>query len=142
MGNYKAARPLNARALAIQEKVLGPDHPDLTHTLNTRANLYLAAGDYANAKKTHERALAIREKNLRPDHPRIVESYYNLACVSALMGHREEALGYLRECVRRGFAQQVIFTDSDLASLRGDAEFEALLGEVRRRLDLDLNEEN
>ena len=135
MGNYKAARPLNERALAIQEKVLGPDHPDLAHTLNTCANLYQVAGDYANAIKVHQRGLAIRERNLRPDHPRIIESYYNLACASALIGRREDALGFLRECVRRGFAQPAILTDSDLASLRGDAEFEALLGEVKRRLD-------
>ena len=138
MGEYEKARPLNARALAIQEKVLGPDHPDLAHTLNTCANLMLlATGDYTETRKIHERALAIREKNLRPDHPRIAESYYNLACVTALQGNRAEAIDYVRESIRRGFSQPIIFTDSDLSSLRGDAEFEALLDEMRRRLGRD-----
>ena len=137
LADYESARPLNARALAIQEKVLGPDHPDLTHTLNIYALLLLADSDYAGAKKVHKRALAIREKKLRPDHPHIADSYYNLACVSALEGNSEEALNYLRESVRRGFAKPIIFTDSDLKSLHGNAEFEALLDEMRRRLGRD-----
>jgi len=137
MGNYEAARPLNVRALAIQEKVLGADHPDLTYTLNVYALLLLADDDYAGAKKVHQRALTIREKNLRPDHPRIADSYYNLACVSALEGSSEEALGYLRESVRRGFNKPLIFSDSDLESLHGNAEFKALLDEMRRRLGMD-----
>lgn len=134
MGNYKAARPLNARALAIQEKVLGPEHPDLAHSLNTCANLFQAEGKYAEARKIHERALAIRKKNLRADHPRIAESYYNLACLSALQGDRKGAIDFLRESIRRGFAKPDIFSDADLSSLRGDAEFEALLDEMRRRI--------
>ena len=137
MGNYEAARPLNARALAIQEKVLGTDHPDLTYTLNVYALLLLADDDYAGAKKVHQRALTIRQKNLRPDHPRIADSYYNLACVSALEGSREEALGYLRESIRCGFKKPIIFTDSDLESLHDNAEFKALLDEMRRRLGMD-----
>jgi serine/threonine protein kinase/Tfp pilus assembly protein PilF len=134
MGNLDAARPLNARALQIQEKVLGPDHPDLAHTLNTCAIIQTAAGNYSEARKLHERALAIRQKHLRPDHPRIAESYYNLACVTALQGDRKQAIDYLRESIRRGFANPVIFTDSDLSSLHGDPEFEALIAEMKRRL--------
>jgi len=134
MGDNATARSYNDRALAIQEKVLGPDHPDLAHTLNTSGNLYGAMGDYENALKIHERALSIRQRSLRPDHPRISESYYNLACFAALGGHRETAIRYLTESIRRGFAQPIILNDSDLASLRGDPEFEALLEEMRVRL--------
>ncbi|GEM_PF-706382 len=135
MGDYETARKYNRRALAIQEKILGPDHPDLAHTLNTCANLHQAAGDLAKTKVIHLRALAIREKNLRPDHPRIIESYYNLACVSALQGDREDAIRFLGESIRRGFALSVVFTDSDFLSLHGDPEFEALLDDVRRRIE-------
>jgi non-specific serine/threonine protein kinase/serine/threonine-protein kinase len=137
MGDHATARPYNARALAIQEKVLGPDHPDLAHTLNTSANLHQAAGNYTATRRVHERALAIREKNLRPNHPRISESYYNLACVAALEGSSKDAIGFLQESVDRGFAQPIIFSDSDLASLSGDPEFEAILNQMRRRLGTD-----
>jgi non-specific serine/threonine protein kinase/serine/threonine-protein kinase len=137
MGDYQTARPYNERALAIQEKVLGPDHPDLAHTLNTSANLYQAAGDLAATRRVHERALVIRKKNLRPDHPRIAESYYNLACVAALQGKSDDAIGFLDEAVHRGFALPIIFNDSDLASLHGDPEFEAILDQMRQRLGTD-----
>ncbi len=135
MGDYRKAKEYNKRALTIQEKVLGPDHPDLAHTLNTCANLYQATGDLARTKMIHLRALSIREKNLRPDHPRILESYYNLACVCALQGERDEAIGYLEKCVNRGFANEYIFKDTDLASLQGDPRFDNLLEKVKDRLN-------
>ncbi|MBN1163078.1 MAG: serine/threonine protein kinase [Candidatus Krumholzibacteriota bacterium] len=135
LGENQKARQYNSRALSIQEKVLGPEHPDLAHTLNTCANLYMASGDLEKTKEIHLRALAIRKKNLRPDHPRIIESYYNLACVSALQGKRREAVDFLREAIERGFALAVIFEDKDLSSLRGDPEFEKLLETVRERLN-------
>jgi hypothetical protein len=33
-GQYAQAEPLHRRALAIREKALGPDHPDVATTLN------------------------------------------------------------------------------------------------------------
>ncbi len=57
------------RALAIWEKALGPDHPDVAASLNNLASLYHAQGAYERAKPLYERALAIREKALGPDHP-------------------------------------------------------------------------
>jgi len=53
---------------------------------------------------------------------------YNVACIHALEGAREEALAYLAEAVRAGFGNRSWFErDPDLASLRGDPRFEALL---------------
>jgi serine/threonine protein kinase/tetratricopeptide (TPR) repeat protein len=135
IGDFDAARPLNARAVAIQEKVLGPDHPALANALNNMANLLSASGDYAEAQKVHERALEIRGSYLRWDHPELADTYYNLACVSALQGHRETAISFLRESVRRGFAKPIIFSDSDLQSLHDEPEFDALITEMKVRLD-------
>ena len=38
-GNYDEAGQLFERSLAIREKVLGPDHPDVPQSLNNRAGL-------------------------------------------------------------------------------------------------------
>ena len=38
-GELAAARPLYKRALAIHEKVLGPEHPDTAESLNNLAAL-------------------------------------------------------------------------------------------------------
>ena len=45
MGDYAAAEPLLRRALAIDEKVLGPDHPDVAIRLNNLAALLSTKGD-------------------------------------------------------------------------------------------------
>ncbi len=39
-GRYAEAEPLHRRALAIREKALGPDHPDVAASLNNLASLY------------------------------------------------------------------------------------------------------
>jgi hypothetical protein len=41
------ARPLYERALAIFEKVLGPDHPDTARSVDNLAGLLQAQGDLA-----------------------------------------------------------------------------------------------
>ena len=66
---YAEAEPLHQRSLAIREKALGPDHPDVGTSLNNLAELYQAQGRYAEAEPLYQRSLAIREKALGPDHP-------------------------------------------------------------------------
>ena len=43
-GRYAEAEPLYKRALAIREKALGPDHPDVADSLNNLAGLYRDPG--------------------------------------------------------------------------------------------------
>lgn len=54
-GRYDAALPFAQRALAIQEKVLGPEHPNVAMSLNDLALLYRAKGDYARADPARHR---------------------------------------------------------------------------------------
>ncbi len=74
------------RALAIQEKALGPDHPKVAQSLNNLAALYLQKGKYAKAEPLFKRALGIREKALEPDHPYLVQSLNNLAALYQIQG--------------------------------------------------------
>ena len=61
--------PLYERSLAIWEKALGKDHPDVANSLNNLAALYYAQGKYEQAEPLYERSLAIDEKALGKDHP-------------------------------------------------------------------------
>ncbi len=67
------------RALAIEEKVLSPDHPDSASTLNTLALLYQSQGRYGDAEPLFQRALTINEKALGPMHPRLAQALENYA---------------------------------------------------------------
>jgi tetratricopeptide (TPR) repeat protein len=62
--HYAEAVPLAQRVLAIREKVLGPDHPDVADALNKLAILYKDQGRYAEAEPLYKQSLAIREKVL------------------------------------------------------------------------------
>ena len=80
-GRYAEAEPLYKRALAIREKALGPDHPDVALSLNNLAFLYDKQGRYADAEPLYKRSLAISEKALGPDHPDVATSLNNLAAL-------------------------------------------------------------
>ncbi len=80
-GDYAAAEPLFRRALAINEKALGPDHPEVAANLNNLAMLLSAKGDYAGAEPLYRRALAIDERALGPDHPNLAPPLNNLAAL-------------------------------------------------------------
>jgi Flp pilus assembly protein TadD/TolB-like protein len=60
--------------------------------------------------------------------------HYNLACYRALAGDRAAAIRDLRRSLELGFADALITTDSDLESLRGDPEFEAVVDAVEERI--------
>jgi tetratricopeptide (TPR) repeat protein len=85
-GAYSQAAPLLRDALAMQEKTLGPEHPDTAMSLNNLALLLTDQGDYAGALPLHERALAIREKVLGPEHPDTATSLDNLALLLQIQG--------------------------------------------------------
>ena len=57
----------NKRALAIREKVLGPEHVNVAQSFNNLAGLYNDQGRYADAEPLYKRSLAIREKALGPE---------------------------------------------------------------------------
>ena len=78
-GDLVAARPLYERALAIREKLLGPEHPATAGSLNDLASLLQDQGDLAGARPLYECALAISEKLRGPEHPDTATSLNNLA---------------------------------------------------------------
>jgi tetratricopeptide (TPR) repeat protein len=81
IARYASARPLLERALAVREKVLGPEHPDTAQSLHSLGALLHDQGDLASARPLAERALAIWEKVLGPEHPNTATSLNHLALV-------------------------------------------------------------
>ena len=63
-GRYAEAEPLYKRALAIGEKALGSEHPDLANILNNLAKLYFADGQLDRALPASARAADIVMKHL------------------------------------------------------------------------------
>ena len=57
--------------MAIRERALGRDHPDVAQSLNNLAGLYNTQGRYAEAEPLFQRSLAIAEKAFGGDHPHV-----------------------------------------------------------------------
>ena len=68
-GNYPQVEPLYNRALAMREKVLRPDHPDVATTLENHAELLRKTNRDAEAANLEARAQAIRAKHAQENLP-------------------------------------------------------------------------
>jgi tetratricopeptide (TPR) repeat protein len=66
------------RALKIDEKTYGPDHPEVATDVNNLGSVLKDLGDLQGAKEHFGRALAIFQKSLGEDHPSTAKVRNNL----------------------------------------------------------------
>jgi tetratricopeptide (TPR) repeat protein len=93
-GGYADAEPLYERALAIREKALGPDHPDVANSLNSLGGLYFKQGGYAKADPLYRRAIKIIDsKTLGTRHAHFLTLLENFVITLEKIGKRNEARG-------------------------------------------------
>jgi tetratricopeptide (TPR) repeat protein len=90
-GRYSEAEPLFKRSLAIRERVLGPNHPDVATALNNLAALYHAQGRDADAEPLYKRALSILDKAPGTNESHVARSLNSLAEVYRAQGRYAEA---------------------------------------------------
>jgi len=92
LGLAEQARSLLEGALAIRERTLGRDHPEVAENLDQLAGLlFVSFGEMDLARDYYERALAIREAELGPDDPVVASSLNNVAVQHALRGEHQLA---------------------------------------------------
>jgi tetratricopeptide (TPR) repeat protein len=76
---YRQAEPLMRRALTIEEKTLGADHPNVAVRLSNLASILTNISRPAEAEPLLRRALGIQEKRFGLEDPRIAIYLNNLA---------------------------------------------------------------
>jgi len=69
LARYAEAEPLYRQAIAIDEKVLGKEHPGVATDYNNLALLLQDQGKFAEAEPLYRQAIAIDEKALGKEHP-------------------------------------------------------------------------
>jgi tetratricopeptide (TPR) repeat protein len=87
------------RALAIGEKVYGPDHPEVATRANNIGQILKGQGDLAGALEYTRRALAIDEKVYGPDHPTVATWANNIGQILKAQGDLAGALEYARRAL-------------------------------------------
>jgi tetratricopeptide (TPR) repeat protein len=98
-GAYAEAEPLLKDALAIGEKTLGSEHPDVATWLGNLGHLYRTTGHYAEAEPLFREALAISKKMIGDKYPDIATSLSSLALIYCDLGRYAEAEPLLREAL-------------------------------------------
>jgi tetratricopeptide (TPR) repeat protein/transcriptional regulator with XRE-family HTH domain len=127
-GQFRVAERPFRRALAIRERVLGPDHSALAQSLSDLALLLMARGKHAEAEALYRRALTIQERVLGPVHPDVGVTLNDLAMLGFFIGNYAEVEG-LHQRARRIFEQTLGPTHHNVAtSLNNLAKFYVVQG--------------
>src|SRR5262245_37583121 len=77
-GDFAVAEPLLREAAALQEALLGPQHPDLANTLNNLGIVCEILGKPEDAEQFFRRACTMAAASLDPSHPFVATSRKNL----------------------------------------------------------------
>ena len=101
-------------------------NPDDARALHLGAGSLIVLGDKERATRWLKRALEID-----PDDSVLL---YNVACHFATLGEIEESIGFLTRATEHGTVSAAwMRNDADLAALRGDARFQALLKQLEEK---------
>jgi tetratricopeptide (TPR) repeat protein len=134
-GDLPAAGRAHAETLDVAERIWGTEHVEYATALYGMAYHEYSVGNLEQAWRIWERCRDVLERALGPRAKRMGSTYYSFACLAAIQNRPEEALEMLSTALDcDGWTWRGILEDSDLDSLRGDPEFEAMMDEVRRRL--------
>jgi serine/threonine protein kinase/tetratricopeptide (TPR) repeat protein len=90
-GDWEGALDSHRRALAIYERLVGPDHPQTAGIHNNIGTAFGVGGRHDDAVREFGRVLAIYKVALRPDHPRVARVYTNLGVELRAKGDLEAA---------------------------------------------------
>jgi len=100
MGEREEARVMYDRTLAIRERLLGSEHPDVATALQNVGTALHLSGSHREAMALFERGLAIQEKTLGAQHPAVAVGINNIAASHHALGEFAQA----RELQERALA--------------------------------------
>ncbi len=125
-GRFDEAGATLEEVLQGWTRALGPEHPHVQRALGAIATVHYHRRDYRRAEAYFLRVLAIRER-AGPTDPGLHSTLYNLACVTALQGRKQEAVAYLIRAADGGMKTEDVLSDPDLAGLRDEPGFQVLV---------------
>ena len=91
LGKFAEAEPLMRRALAVDERTFGPNHPNAATCLNNLAALLHDTNRLEEAESLYRRALAIDEQSFGAGDSRVATCLNNLAQLLQTINRTDEA---------------------------------------------------
>ncbi len=99
LGDRTAALVIYEQALALRERLFGPDGVELVPTLNNLALVYRDTGQPVKARGLFERSIAIRERKLGPDAKELSGPLFNLGVTLRTLGDYDAAAKVMQRTV-------------------------------------------
>jgi eukaryotic-like serine/threonine-protein kinase len=109
LGEYSVSDSLNRRALAIDTRIYGADHPQVSDDLGNLAQVQEMWGHYAEAERYERQALGISRTWHGNDHPDTARKMTTLAGTLIYEGQYREAADLLRPALA---IQQRVYGDT------------------------------
>lgn len=136
-GKYAEAEQLVRNSLAIELRTLGAEHTDYLQTLEVLGELLKKKHQLPAAEKALQEAYAGRLKVVGASNEDTVNAAYRLAAILALEGKKDAALERLQTAAANGLTANEadginITADPDLASIRNDPRFPAIVAVVTK----------
>ena len=98
-GKYNEAIPLAEKVLAIRQRILGNDHPDVAVSLDNLAVLYHTQGRYSEAETLYLQSLEMLKHLLGEEHPGVATSLNALALLYKDQGKYKKAETYFLQAL-------------------------------------------
>ena len=99
---------------------------------------FLGVRNYPEARAAGEELLSRQRRLFGEVDPKVAETLYDLACIAALAGQRDEAFSLLTQSIHQGLSRDdlaLMMRDPDLQTLRGDQRFAALQAKAYSKSD-------
>ncbi|HWN10510.1 MAG TPA: CHAT domain-containing tetratricopeptide repeat protein [Pyrinomonadaceae bacterium] len=90
-GEYAKAEASYQRAHAINEKTLGPEHPQTALSLKGLATVYTYKDDFGKARPLFQQAVEITEKSVGAEHPKVAAGLSNRGTFHSKVGDLMQA---------------------------------------------------
>ena len=111
----KIAQYFYQKAIEIQERVLGPSHPDIARSYNNIGGVYNSLGRYDNALFYFQKSLEIKLVSLSGKNTDIANTYHNMGVVFENLNNDEKAVEFHRKAME--IWSEVLGADSDYTIL-------------------------
>jgi len=97
MKRYQEAGAMLSEARAIQERLLGPNHIELSITWQHFGSLFAAQGDYAKADEALVRAMTLARSHFSDDHTSVGDLLFDRGMLARKRGDLEQAKAFLSQ---------------------------------------------
>lgn len=97
LGQLELSRELAEKAVEIDRRTLGTQHPDSARSLDNLGVTLYGLAEFSDAEQAHRNALKIARGSLEPDHSLVLSALNNLGAVLTAREAFDEAEKVLRE---------------------------------------------